>query len=181
MREYLLCLVAAAAITYFATPIAREIAVKWGAMAEVRDRDVHSMPTPRLGGLAIFAGLVTAIFVASQLTLIGQVFSGGSSEIAALLGAAVVLLVVGMVDDRWTLDPLTKFAGQVLAGGIIASQDQRGLFNVVVQFATATTTQHGLIDFGHEDGVDDGHGASGQWLGCVSAAVDGCASSRIDA
>lgn len=120
MREYLLCLVAAAAITYFATPIAREIAVKWGAMAEVRDRDVHSMPTPRLGGLAIFAGLVAAIFVASQLTLIGQVFEGGGTEIAALLGAAVVLLVVGMVDDRWTLDPLTKFAGQVLAGGIIA-------------------------------------------------------------
>jgi UDP-GlcNAc:undecaprenyl-phosphate GlcNAc-1-phosphate transferase len=57
VREYLLCLVAAAAVTYLVTPLARALAVRWGAMAEVRDRDVHDAPTPRLGGLAMLAGL----------------------------------------------------------------------------------------------------------------------------
>ncbi len=120
MREYLLVLVAAAAVTYFTTPFVREFAVRWGAMAEVRDRDVHSLPTPRLGGLAIFAGLLAAVMAASQLRLIGQVFEGGTGTIGYLLAAATVLVVVGMVDDRWGLDPLTKLSGQVLAGGVIA-------------------------------------------------------------
>ncbi|MSV73472.1 MAG: undecaprenyl/decaprenyl-phosphate alpha-N-acetylglucosaminyl 1-phosphate transferase, partial [Actinobacteria bacterium] len=53
MREYLLCLVAAAAVTYIAVPWVRRLALRWGVMAEVRDRDVHDTPTPRLGGLAM--------------------------------------------------------------------------------------------------------------------------------
>ena len=51
MREYILCLVAAAAVTYLLTPLARELAKKWKVMAPVRDRDVHDTPTPLLGGL----------------------------------------------------------------------------------------------------------------------------------
>ena len=120
MREYLLCMFAAAAVTYLTTPLARQFAVKMGAMAEVRDRDVHAMPTPRWGGLAILFGLLAAILVASQLRLMSQVFERGPGTVWSLLVAAVVLVAIGMVDDRWTLDALTKFSGQVLAGGIIA-------------------------------------------------------------
>ena len=123
MREYLLCLVAAAAVTYLVTPFARELAIKWGAIAEPRDRDVHSRPTPRLGGLGLFAGVLVAILIASQLPLMSQVFeSSGTvpSEVVGLIAAMLVLVAVGVLDDRYGLDPLTKFAGQVLAGGIIA-------------------------------------------------------------
>jgi hypothetical protein len=49
MREYLLCLAAAAAVTYLLTPSARALAIRFGAMADVRDRDVHIFPTPRCG------------------------------------------------------------------------------------------------------------------------------------
>ncbi|MEO6821301.1 MAG: undecaprenyl/decaprenyl-phosphate alpha-N-acetylglucosaminyl 1-phosphate transferase, partial [Candidatus Nanopelagicales bacterium] len=42
MREYLLCLAVAAAVTYLVTPVARRFALWWGAMAQVRDRDVHN-------------------------------------------------------------------------------------------------------------------------------------------
>jgi UDP-GlcNAc:undecaprenyl-phosphate GlcNAc-1-phosphate transferase len=69
VREYLLCLVVAAGVTYLVTPVARRFAQAWGAMAEVRDRDVHSESTPRLGGLGMAAGLVAAMLVASQLPL----------------------------------------------------------------------------------------------------------------
>lgn len=124
MREYLLCLVAAVAVTYLSTPFARQFAIKWGAVAEVRDRDVHAEPTPRLGGLGILAGLLTAILVASQLPLMGQLFAAPPGELptemVAFLVSMFVLVAVGMLDDRYALDPLTKFAGQVLAGGILA-------------------------------------------------------------
>ena len=120
MRESLLCLFVAAAATYLLTPFARQLALSWGAMAEVRDRDVHSMPTPRLGGLAIFVGLIAAFLVASQLPLMSQVFERGPGTIWSLVVAAVVLVAIGALDDRYGLDALTKFSGQVLAGGIIA-------------------------------------------------------------
>ena len=51
MREYMLCLFAAAAVTYFLTPPVRALAFRWGIIAPVRDRDVHDTPTPRLGWL----------------------------------------------------------------------------------------------------------------------------------
>lgn len=120
MREYLLCLFTAAAVTYLMTPLARELAVRLGAMAQVRDRDVHATPTPRWGGIAIFLGLLSAILVASQLRLISQVFEDGRGGVWSIILAGMVLVAIGMIDDRWGLDALTKFSGQVLAGGIVA-------------------------------------------------------------
>ncbi len=56
MREYLLVFLVAAASTYLLTVIAREIALRTGAVAAVRDRDVHAEPIPYLGGLAMLGG-----------------------------------------------------------------------------------------------------------------------------
>lgn len=120
MREYLLCLFAAAAVTYLLTPFVRQFALSWGAMAEVRDRDVHATPTPRLGGLAILLGVLAAFLVAGQLPQMSQLFDRGPGTIWALLLALLILAVLGMVDDRFGLDAITKLSGQVLAGGIVA-------------------------------------------------------------
>ena len=57
MREYLLVFLVAAAVTYLLTVVAREIALRTGAVAAVRDRDVHDEPIPYLGGLAMLGGL----------------------------------------------------------------------------------------------------------------------------
>lgn len=122
MREYLLCLVAAAAVTYLVTPLARALAVRWGAMAEVRDRDVHDAPTPRLGGLAMLAGLCAGLLLASKLPLMGSVFQVGDSPTLALLSGAAIIVALGLIDDRWGLAAPTKLAGQVLAAAVMALQ-----------------------------------------------------------
>ena len=67
------------------------------------------------------AGLVAALLVASQLPLMSSVFDG-STEPMALLSGAAVLVVLGMLDDRFGLDAPTKFAGQALAGAVMALQ-----------------------------------------------------------
>ena len=121
MREYLLCVAVAAALTFLVTPLARRFALWWGAMAEVRDRDVHDEPTPRLGGLGMVAGLLGAMLLASKLPLLRSVFEG-SSEPFALLSACAILVVLGMLDDRYGLDAPTKLAGQALAGAVMALQ-----------------------------------------------------------
>ena len=122
MREYILCLLAAAAVTYLVTPLARSLALRWGAMAEVRDRDVHDEPTPRLGGLAMLAGLCAGLLLASKLPLMGSVFDVGGGQTLALLSGAAIIVVLGIIDDRWGLAAPTKLAGQVLAASVMALQ-----------------------------------------------------------
>jgi UDP-GlcNAc:undecaprenyl-phosphate GlcNAc-1-phosphate transferase len=121
MREYLLCLLAAAAVTYLLTPPVRSLALRWGFMAEVRDRDVHSAPTPRLGGLAMVGGIVAGLLLASKLPMMRSVFEGANTAVALLSGVAIIV-ALGIVDDRWGLDAPTKLAGQVLAAGVMAFQ-----------------------------------------------------------
>ena len=122
MREYLLCLLAAAAVTYLTVPLSRRLALAWGALAEVRDRDVHDQPTPRLGGLAMFAGLLVGLLLASKLPLMGTVFTDGARIPLALISGAVIIVLLGVIDDRWGLAAPTKFAGQVLAASVMAVQ-----------------------------------------------------------
>jgi len=121
MREYLLLLSVAAAITYLVTPLARVAAIRCGALAQVRDRDVHDAVTPRWGGLAMYAGLVAAFTVASSLPLVSTLFDG-SGQVVAVLSAAGVITLLGLADDRWALDAPTKLAGQVLAAALLSLQ-----------------------------------------------------------
>lgn len=118
MREYFLIFVVAGAITYFATPLVRAVAVATNAFTPVRERDVHSTPTPRLGGVAIFLGFAAASLVARELPFLKGVYSSGQIS-GVLMGAAIVCLV-GAIDDIRELDWLTKLAGQILAAGVMA-------------------------------------------------------------
>lgn len=121
MREYILCLLAAAAVTYLLTPLVEKLARAWRIMAPVRDRDVHDTPTPRLGGLAMLGGLLAGLLLASKLPKMGSVFEGGQTPIA-LLSGVLVIVALGIIDDKWGLDAPTKLAGQVLAAGLMAFQ-----------------------------------------------------------
>jgi UDP-GlcNAc:undecaprenyl-phosphate/decaprenyl-phosphate GlcNAc-1-phosphate transferase len=114
----MLTLVVAATVTYLLTPVARRIALRWGAMTAVRDRDVHAIPTPRLGGIAMLAGFAAGLLVATQMPFLGPRLSDGRQTIALLAGAALIC-ALGVADDKWELDALTKLAGQVLAAGVM--------------------------------------------------------------
>lgn len=121
MREYLLCLFAAAAVTYLTMPVVRALAIRVGAMAEVRDRDVHSVPVPRWGGLGMLFGFLAAFLLASKLPMMRSVFETSDTPRAILSGVAVIV-ILGLIDDRWGLDPPVKLAGQALAAGLMAWQ-----------------------------------------------------------
>ena len=120
MRAYLFLLLVAAGTTYLCTPLVRRVAQRSAAMTPVRDRDVHSVPTPRLGGMAMFAGVAVAFLVASRMPFLTGVFASPGPW--AVLAAAAVVCLLGVADDLWDLDALTKLAGQVLAAGLMAWQ-----------------------------------------------------------
>jgi UDP-GlcNAc:undecaprenyl-phosphate/decaprenyl-phosphate GlcNAc-1-phosphate transferase len=119
LREYLLVFLIAAATTYLLTVIAREIALRTGAVARVRDRDVHAVPIPYLGGLAMLGGLVAAYAVARELPFLSRSDQFVFRDAGVVLIAGALICAVGVLDDLFELDALTKLGGQVLAAGFL--------------------------------------------------------------
>ncbi len=118
MHEYVLILLVAAAVTYLVTPLIRSFAVATGAFTAVRERDVHTTPIPRLGGVGIYLGFVAAALVARALPYLGSLFS--TREVLGVVAAGGIMCLVGAFDDIRELDWLTKLAGQILAAGLMA-------------------------------------------------------------
>ena len=107
MRAYVYVMFVAAAVTFLVTPLVRRIARRIGAITPVRDRDVHTVPVPRLGGTAMLAGFATALLVASRMPFLSKLFTeGGGAPWGVLLGAAAVC-ALGVADDLWQLDAVT--------------------------------------------------------------------------
>ncbi|MEU8652913.1 MraY family glycosyltransferase [Streptomyces sp. NPDC048737] len=121
MREYLLTLCVTAAVTYLLTGPVRKFAIVAGAMPEIRARDVHREPTPRLGGIAMFFGLCAGLLVADHLTNLNQVFEK-SNEPRALLSGAALIWLIGVLDDKFEIDALIKLGGQMIAAGVMVMQ-----------------------------------------------------------
>ncbi|HEY5856714.1 MAG TPA: MraY family glycosyltransferase [Aldersonia sp.] len=118
IRELLLVMLTAAVITFLATGGVRLFAQWFGAVAVPRERDVHTAPVPRMGGVGIYLGLGAALLFAGQLPALQRGFEF-TNEISAALVAGLLIVAVGIVDDRWGLDALTKFVGQVTAAGVM--------------------------------------------------------------
>jgi UDP-GlcNAc:undecaprenyl-phosphate GlcNAc-1-phosphate transferase len=121
VREYLLTLCITAAVTYLLTGPVRKFAIVAGAMPEIRARDVHREPTPRLGGIAMFFGLCAGLLVADHLTNLNEVFAN-SNEPRALLSGAALIWLIGVLDDKFEIDALIKLGGQMIAAGVMVMQ-----------------------------------------------------------
>jgi UDP-GlcNAc:undecaprenyl-phosphate/decaprenyl-phosphate GlcNAc-1-phosphate transferase len=86
-------------------------------VAEVRDRDVHAVPIPYFGGVAMLGGLGAGFLVAHHLPFLSrsQTFHDAGT---VLIGGAIIC-AVGVLDDLLELDALTKFGGQVVAASFL--------------------------------------------------------------
>ncbi|WIM68630.1 MraY family glycosyltransferase [Corynebacterium breve] len=121
LRELGIVLLVAAAITYLATGPVRSLLVRTGRVAEIRKRDVHTQPTPSLGGVAMFSGFVAAIFLADQLPALTRGFAPVTPEMTAVVWGAFAIVVVGVIDDLYELGALTKLIGQILAAVLMST------------------------------------------------------------
>ncbi|MFC7340976.1 glycosyltransferase family 4 protein [Saccharopolyspora griseoalba] len=117
-REYLLVLLTAAVTTFLLTGLIRLLAIRVGAVAYPRVRDVHVKPMPRMGGVAMYGGVLAAMFLAANLPALSRGFSYSKDSLAVVIAGGLIVLV-GALDDRFELDSLTKLAGQVTAAGIL--------------------------------------------------------------
>ncbi len=112
MRTLLVTALIALFVTAFSIPWIKQIALALGFVDTPSKRKVHSTPVPLLGGLGIFGGAIAVMAV-----YFGQ---RGNLSILGLLGAAMIIMLVGLIDDRWELPPLIKLGGQLIAFGLAA-------------------------------------------------------------
>lgn len=109
---YLLPFGFALIISLLATPLIKRLAFKIGAVDEPGEaRRIHSRPTARLGGLAVYVSIMLGALLYLNLDW----------RLIALLLAVTVLVVVGIVDDIKGLSPGVKLVWQIVAAGLALS------------------------------------------------------------
>ncbi len=104
--KIILSFVVSFVVAFATTPLAKKFAVKIGAIDVPKEgRRVHKEPTPLIGGLAIFLGFL------SSLLAFGKI----DAEIVGMLAGAVIMVVLGIFDDKYNLPAKFKFVIQIIA------------------------------------------------------------------
>lgn len=126
LRHYAALIVVAAVVALVVTPIVRRLSMHFGFVDAPNARKVHAAPISRLGGIAIYAGLVAAL----AMQVIGEArFGWGGSLLSSQDGLSLgivfagitLVFVVGLIDDIFDIPPLAKFIGQLLAAGVVVA------------------------------------------------------------
>ncbi|CAM2851121.1 MraY family glycosyltransferase [Corynebacterium jeikeium] len=138
LRELVLVLLIACTVTYLVTGVVRSVILRYGRMAAPRERDVHQVPMPRLGGVAMFTGLVVAVVVANQLPALTRGFPPVTPDMTAVLMAAFVIVVVGVVDDLYDISWVLKLGGQIV-GAVVMSLMGLSWYLFYLPFGDGTT------------------------------------------
>ena len=108
-KNILLALAVAFVISFAATPVVSSFAKKVGAI-DIPDkkRHIHSHPIPRMGGLAIFLGFLLSVLLFANIT----------PQVRGILLGAILIVVVGAIDDVMNLNAWFKFCVQIVAAVI---------------------------------------------------------------
>jgi len=109
--DYIVAFILSFAVAILITPLVKKLAIKIGATDQPNKRKIHKDVMPRLGGLAIFIGVIAGfLYLKPQSMYMTEVVIG-----------AVIIIIVGILDDRFTLPAQYKFLGQLVAAIVVAS------------------------------------------------------------
>jgi UDP-GlcNAc:undecaprenyl-phosphate/decaprenyl-phosphate GlcNAc-1-phosphate transferase len=112
---YLFIGAVAAIVTFIATPLTVRLALRRGWVVAPDERRVHQVPTPHVGGIAMFLGFVVALGLAWRMGRFSPIFNNNSEPMGVLM-AALVIFATGLVDDVREISSPAKVTGTVIAG-----------------------------------------------------------------
>lgn len=116
--DYLIIMGVAALVTVLTVPVFRVIAIARGFVDEPDERRAHARPTPSIGGGAMYLGFLVAFGVAWSTGWFNEVFQD-STEPLALVVAASVAYLVGLLDDVRDLSAPAKTVGLTAVGCLL--------------------------------------------------------------
>ncbi len=109
---------ASAGVTFRATPLVRLLSLRLGWIDQPSDRKVHPKPTPTVGGLAIYVGVLAGLVATRFVPFLKNLYDT-SSDLDAAAIAGTLIVVLGVVDDTKGVSALGKLTGQVLVAGVV--------------------------------------------------------------
>src|ERR1039457_4070765 len=105
-------------ITFVLTPLFRRLSHRLGFVDKPDHlRKVHSQPGPRIGGAAIFSGILGAVGILTFFEPV-RTYMLGDAVLVRLIPAVLLVFVTGLLDDIFGLKPWQKIAGQIAAAGV---------------------------------------------------------------
>ena len=113
MQVYILAFIIALLASWVLTPYVKKLAFRIGALDKPDGRKVHHGIMPRLGGLAIYLAFVIAVFATMHIT----------RDIMALLLGGTLIVIVGILDDKYQLPAKVKLLGQIAAAFVLVLRD----------------------------------------------------------
>lgn len=121
-------------ITMLTTPLAKWVSFKCGAIDHPKDRGVHTKPMPRMGGIAMVLGFMITILM---LFIFDDSMS--QNEFIGFVVGALIIAILGAIDDVHNLPAKLKFSVQVVAALIVVFS---GIKIEIVLWPVTTTLQH---------------------------------------
>lgn len=108
--KIILAFIVAFLMAFLSTPLAEKLAYKIGAIDIPKDaRRMHKKPIPRLGGIAIFFGFMVAMLMFAVMT----------KEMMAILAGSLIIVALGVLDDRKPIRAIIKFIVQIIAALVV--------------------------------------------------------------
>lgn len=116
----------ALAVSAALVPLARRLALAWGVVAQPGGRHVHETPTPKLGGLAVAGSFFLVVigyllFAPEQLQFVSETTLGIDQNLLGVLLGGLILVITGVIDDKYDLNPWLKLALQALAALVVVA------------------------------------------------------------
>ena len=155
---FLLILASALILAVGSTPIARRAALRLGIIDKPSVRKIHVNPIPLLGGVAIYAACIAALLIFGNRYRLNEL-------VGILVGASLVSFL-GVWDDRRSLSPLLKLAGQFVAASILVLTGVYvGTFpwiwlNIAITLVWVVVITNSLNLLDNMDGLSGGVGAA---------------------
>jgi len=124
-------------VTMSVTPLIRVLAFKMNAVDIPKDnRRMHKKPIPRWGGIGIFSGFVVGVICFTEVIDV---------QLLGILAGSLVIVITGMLDDKYSLKPMVKLLGQTVAAVIVILCGVRiNLFTNPLPFGSSMINLHYL-------------------------------------
>lgn len=106
VTQFIVVFMSALVVALAAMPLARRVALRTGMVDQPSPRKVHLLPTPLLGGVALYGSVAAAVAVFSDQVV---------NQLASIVIGASLVSLLGLWDDRRGVRPLFKLCGQVAA------------------------------------------------------------------
>jgi UDP-GlcNAc:undecaprenyl-phosphate GlcNAc-1-phosphate transferase len=117
---------------WLSLPVWRRLARRLNLVDDPGHRKIHSVPTPLAGGLAVLTGLLVPLLVAVAAAAVNPAleafdygFGRRAIQLTGIVGGAIGMLLLGLMDDRFELRPAVKFSGQFLIAALVAATGTR--------------------------------------------------------